>query len=497
MDWREVWKDQNFRGSFRRWWWQDWSWDGLASKPNRAALGLDPVGAAGTLQDVWRQEEGRLIDFAGRRWTRFHLPPLFYPELRASRERLVRDRFPPFLCQSDVWDQAKGASTIDELRQRLDAAMRPDDDLRQRWSLEDVASFADLRGVVFPEAFAYSGTELLANLGSAIFCGDFSYYGKVLSRFRFATFAGRVAFRGAEFPVEALFTDATFCADAIFDSANFLGDVQFGGTAFSARASFHGAAPFRRTTSFSRTRFCDAVDFTNCVFQDSTDFSGASFDGVAKFNQVILHSDTDFSGMSFRAGEAPSRDWWPYTIIEARLEDPMRFSGHDRFDILFYRTQIIFWRALYILRWIPPLLVMRWTPMRKIRADRDRATVRYENSFRHLRRLSSEIGDIQAEGMFHALELRCHRARTNARSLDRLVSLLYGILSDYGQSMARPLAVILVFWAVAIAFYSYLLRNAACKARMSQVNRRSLLEPARNSSRHCSKPQIGETQMVG
>jgi hypothetical protein len=55
--------------------------------------------------------------------------------------------------------------------------------------------------------------------------------------------------------------------------------------------------------------------------------------------------------------------------------------------------------------------------------------------------------------MFHALELRCHAARTNARVLDRLGARLYGWFSDYGQSMARPIGWLAVCWFAVASIY--------------------------------------------
>ena len=55
---------------FRQWWDEDWSWEGLANKPWKGG------DEDSTIQDYWLKEKqkDRLVDFAGRTWTRFHLP---------------------------------------------------------------------------------------------------------------------------------------------------------------------------------------------------------------------------------------------------------------------------------------------------------------------------------------------------------------------------------------------------------------------------------------
>lgn len=52
---------------FERWWAEDYSWEGLAKKR---------ISASVTLQDVWRHQAERLVEFAGKRWTTAHLPLL-------------------------------------------------------------------------------------------------------------------------------------------------------------------------------------------------------------------------------------------------------------------------------------------------------------------------------------------------------------------------------------------------------------------------------------
>ncbi len=61
-------------------------------------------------------------------------------------------------------------------------------------------------------------------------------------------------------------------------------------------------------------------------------------------------------------------------------------------------------------------------------------------AYRRLRWLCKQIGSIEYEGMFHALELRAHAKRTNTNPTARVASIIYQILSDYGRSIGRPLA---------------------------------------------------------
>src|SRR3569832_1209342 len=59
-----------YSNAFRRWWKEDFSWDGLARKQI-----LKAESRTQTLQENWSEVSVRLIEFAGRRWTIFHVPP--------------------------------------------------------------------------------------------------------------------------------------------------------------------------------------------------------------------------------------------------------------------------------------------------------------------------------------------------------------------------------------------------------------------------------------
>jgi len=64
----EYWKSDRFKE-----WWDTYHWDALAEIAFHSE-GVD--GEVATLQDYWREEEVRLIEFGGRKWTSLHLPPV-------------------------------------------------------------------------------------------------------------------------------------------------------------------------------------------------------------------------------------------------------------------------------------------------------------------------------------------------------------------------------------------------------------------------------------
>lgn len=502
----DLWQNEDFRKAFQRWWDADWSWEGLATKYRRAKLAHEFGQTLGSLQDIWRDEEGKLIRFAGRRWTRFHLPPF-------DRDGNA--------CPAGLWTRAKGSDCTKELYRRLDASPWPDETELKEYGLFAVTEFADLQGVFFPQEFEFDRETLVAEFHSAIFIGPSTFRGQILARFGRAIFAGDVRFDGATFWGEAWFAratfsgtaefgvatfswdaaffDAAFCSDVNFGRTRFLGgadfvgvtvsrraqfdgaafvreadfrfatfsqdaefkgakfsagvwfdgatftrNAMFDGTAFSGKAGFAGTVPFAGLAQFDYTCFGGEVDFSGREFKGATDFSSAQFSGVPKFHGAKLHPDTTFQNAYFRDGK-PGRplarpqlawfgNWWD--------ED----TRHE------IKQQL---RAYWRWRRVP--FGLRHPAAKKGRRAQDAAIEEYEIAYRQLRRLCAEIGSIEYEGLFHALELRAHRARTDTNPTARLASWLYDVLSDYGRSMGRPLIALLGAWTFFSTAYLLLL----------------------------------------
>jgi hypothetical protein len=80
-----------------------------------------------------------------------------------------------------------------------------------------------------------------------------------------------------------------------------------------------------------------------------------------------------------------------------------------------------------------------------------------EGSYRVIRQLFETNSDRENEGLFYALEKRCHRKSLSRRSLARPVSTLYDWISGYGQSYERAFWWLLGWQAVFALLCSLLL----------------------------------------
>ena len=235
---------------FRKWWDEDWSWDGLKQKRKRVELKLNSPKSGASLQDEWANEEPHLIPFAGRRWTRQHLPA-FDPSGTAVDPK--------------VWAAAKDRSLFNRL------ALRVRDHNNAQFHgghLRGITDFSDLRGIVFPSYFAFDNAHMgiIADLSFAIFEGPLLYSKTVQSLFLNTIFCEKLQFDGAKFPAGAEFSRTTFRSEAMFQAAQFLGNC-----------------------SFSFAKFAVAGDFLNAQFAGDTDFS------VVEADKLV------FEGSQFKA----------------------------------------------------------------------------------------------------------------------------------------------------------------------------------------------------
>jgi len=495
MAFEDLMQNEAFREAFQRWWDEDWSWAGLGKKRRRAFLGQYQPESPNTLQDYWRGEEMHLIPFAGRKWTRFHLPPF------------DRDGKP---CHDGVWTGVR-ADCTEEIRKRLRAAKLPDDGVKLKFGKVPAGEYAELRGVVVPYDFVFLDdveADIVADFGSAIFLGTPTFEKKCIvarferatfargapfggatfdrhaefagamfaghaefgdakfaghAEFGGATFAGEARFNRATFAGEARFNRATFARDAWFNRATFVALARFNGATFEKFASFGGESAFKRGAWFDYATFRGDCDFSNREFEDTTSFAEARFRGVPEFHNAKLHPDTTFRNAVFRGDTGggalpPARLSWFRSHVWSGLGEAERkklakvareVTRRSLRPWLRWRFRLWpkgRWRAL-------PFRLRSHPDLRGVRRAHDDDAEHYEIAYRHLRHLCAAIRSVEYEGLFHALELRAHRARTDTNPTARAASWLYAELSDYGRSMGRPLYGLALLWFVFAHFY--------------------------------------------
>ncbi|MBL4617873.1 MAG: pentapeptide repeat-containing protein [Robiginitomaculum sp.] len=230
---KDINDDPAYWDHFDRWWDQDFSWDGLANK--------NIYNSGQTLQNYWWDEREDLIEFAKKKWTRFHLPFHDKDGNLSPRHEFTED-------QIAQWQQ--------EITKKLDEA-----------STKQVAQFT---GVIFPENFMSTRPRTAdpdmdihlradwARFGDNASCSDLIFSGN--ANFSNAQFGPGASFNNAQFNGSANFTKTQFDDDTSFEKAKFEGVADFGGARFRIAANFVDAE-FKDRAIFTKAQFVPIRNF--------------------------------------------------------------------------------------------------------------------------------------------------------------------------------------------------------------------------------------------
>jgi uncharacterized protein YjbI with pentapeptide repeats len=237
-----------------------------------------------------------------------------------------------------------------------------------------------------------------------------------------ATSLNAAIFSGASFGSLASFQAAKFRCDAHFENADFR-DLNCASIA-EEKTEFHGAANFKggaetesgiRNVTVHSAKFDDAVfqgevNFRNREFQDDTSFDGATFKRAPSFHGSEFHPKTSFTGARFE---------WRSGLRLA----PWKRIAVSRFP---FQSQ---------------------NALQSLRLD-NRYLAGVSDSFRVLTTLAKEIESSELAFAFHREEQRSKHDRSAGSDVPRseaFFGAMYGLFSDYGGSLSRPL-----LWSTAI-----------------------------------------------
>jgi hypothetical protein len=227
-----------------------------------------------------------------------------------------------------------------------------------------------------------------------------------------------------------------FLGGVSFVDSDFQVGVDFERTYFS-NAEFHGTklgyaffdeAIFQTHTNFPRSqficaRFVDAifkssVNFDDAVFLQSADFNRTNFGGYAHFKGIVsIASEFSFSDAVFKSSLSITKA----VFIKDKTVPPAFFNAilHEDTD----------------------LDGITWPPVPR---DKEKARL-HRRSYEKLKLLMASANKKADEHMFLRLELRC-RESEQPRTVSSLISRLYGLFSDYGWSVNRPLLMLILTW---------------------------------------------------
>ncbi|MBI4536203.1 MAG: pentapeptide repeat-containing protein [Ignavibacteriae bacterium] len=255
------------------------------------------------------------------------------------------------------------------------------------------------------------------------------FYNRGCTSFFQCVFKGSAWFISAGFHGGCHFDEATFADDVGFWDARFLGRMDFSSAVFEKTASFenitwpevarywHGA--------FNRARFHGPARFQTASGNEGFR-AMAAFDGVVFKDEVVLDwpresaADQAFEGQRSATRDAARTDAEEWA--KAELDRRERANAGNQ----------------------TVALVTEREKRERERNSRDCRLRELERGCRALRQAMEKAADKPRERMFHRYEMFARTSLCSMLWSEKIVSLFYRWLSNYGDSIARPLGWLLV-----------------------------------------------------
>lgn len=466
MFWRTKWLDA------------DYSWDGLKDIP-WAGWSVMPDGAIveraeappgarwATLQDYWRDEEPKLIEGDGKRWTRAHCPLAWNdgtPTPKAKWNDAQRLSFQGLL-------QEKIAAAAETKFHGVNLIRKPDGSDR-RAQFNGCVLFAEPRppggatalsarfeAAYFAETANFSDLKFVGDTGfySAMFGGDAIFLRTVFegtAGFEHVVFAKALNMDGARFLSEASFAKAYAGSGARFESTSFDADARFTSANFRGYAGFSNAR-FAGIAHFDATRFCDHARFNRASFESEAAFDGAFFEGVIDFRHAVFLRPAMFVGARFPA----KAEAFSAAFRGARFGDVADFTGAGGHFVAAFDEAILdrkllldevgdgaadrkFQRAVF-----QSIAASQGKAGSRRGADsgemRERLLRELEGGCRAVKVALGRDRDEAMEQRYYRYQLIARRKQRATPLPERLYSHLYGTFSDYGMGLWQPFATLL------------------------------------------------------
>jgi uncharacterized protein YjbI with pentapeptide repeats len=333
----------------------------------------------------------------------------------SSRELIAKNR--------SSWNRWIAASLTDEERYLLISFGIPDEDLKPLDDAEKDDHLAAFNIRSNGNIMMMPSYSDVIDFSGCIFNDAISFDGYI---FRKANFSA------AAFHNHSFFSRAIFIGDADFRWAKFTSSASFGKAIFQERADFTEAhfqlarfshAVFRGFTLFFRTEFVGRASFDESKFYNSVIFNVAKFTYGAAFKNAEFHDRIEFINAEFAA-----KTEFANACFRRLVPD---FRGADMHEA----TE---WHAA------------TWPPPPRDVSDARAQVYAYERLKQEMERLKKH----EDEQKFFAKELRARRGLTPILSESWFMNILYEYTSNYGISIVRPVAWLIVTFLGGVLFFA-------------------------------------------
>jgi uncharacterized protein YjbI with pentapeptide repeats len=349
------------------------------------------------------------------------------------------------------------------------------------WQEANPLHIYDFSGIEFSSKCALEGYVFIARtiFDDAKFSDGSSSHQSQFQKgvsFRNANFGDQISFNRCRFQGHTSFDEATFHGRSYFygieaiafeffaRGCNYLGIVNFDGariddadftnSTFQKRARFIDAtfeqvdfahANFRAEAFFSNSRFAFAAKFEHARFMRRTEFAGAHFDGQAIFDRAEFADDVSFFASKLANGRFRSVRFSGSADFSGASQAPLglvdfsasQFDSDSKFDNREFMQSTNFSDVIFAR---PPSFHNS-----KLHQDTSfdgtdfvsRTGSEAERCFRTLKLAMSQHEAHREELKFFGYEREAKKSHEPPTK--RVLYSLYEILSNYGQSVRRPL----------------------------------------------------------
>jgi hypothetical protein len=285
------------------------------------------------------------------------------------------------------------------------------------------------------------------------------------------TFSGKAGFRNTTFSGFADFRDTTFSDLTSFSDTTFSGKAGFRNTTFSGFAGFRDTT-FSGFADFSDTTFSDLTSFSDTIFSGEADFSDATFSNFAFFRDMAFSrdasfsdatfsnfasfSDTTFSGFAefFKSTFSGGADFRKTTFSDTANFNMAKYKSGANFENAKFESLLSFNKARFnenvpefnyaVFKQAPHLSGMEIPEPRSVGAKPYNLVERY----RKLKDMAQSSKDHENELKFFGYETHAKLFLTETPLLSKCLIRAYHLVSNFGQSVKRPLFSLLLFLLV-------------------------------------------------
>jgi hypothetical protein len=292
--------------------------------------------------------------------------------------------------------------------------------------------------------------------------------------FNASVFEKDVSFYETEFNGEANFSNATFNGEARFNGTRFGGQANFDDTTFERDVFFHDAT-FPAGANFLDTTFEKDVSFSSATFGGETDFGGSRLNRVLSFTDNTVKGTIGFARVFFKEkdqiifnGDLSKVSFVNTDVTRVRFGDVIWgknqtksgnnetehnntiISNTERFDFKIHDERVIEKDVKSTDIFTTNSLESVIAEYRNLRENYE-YYLRYEEAGKFFMR-EMELRRNYNQPLSTSTE-KIRKRNIFARNLGLIG--LYHLVCDYGESIRKPLIIIIFAFISATIFFSY------------------------------------------